>query len=91
MCTTSLVISHITNNLGSIGGNTFFGKIQDGVPLKKKNFQHHNTKALATVLINTTFDQPEFPLDNTFNDLYSVSSRYSVKYVICDFHDFILL
>jgi hypothetical protein len=46
----SPILSHITNNLGSNSGKTFFDEIQDGGPLKlKKNVQRHNTRAIPIV------------------------------------------
>jgi hypothetical protein len=42
----SPIFSHITNNMGSSGGKTFFAQIQGGGPLKlKKNDQRPNNRA----------------------------------------------
>jgi hypothetical protein len=48
---TSPILSHITNNLGSSGWRqNVFCEIQDGGPLKlKKNAQHPNTRAIPIV------------------------------------------
>jgi hypothetical protein len=46
-CSASLILSHITNNLGSSGGKTFLQNLR-WCPFKiSKNIQHHNTKAHA--------------------------------------------
>jgi hypothetical protein len=45
ICSASPIPSHITNNLGSSGGET---QIHDVVPLKfKENTRCHNTKTLV--------------------------------------------